>query len=81
MAAFESKRCFSMSTIIWVYFGNAISTILTDVVLAYILWQILSRVTFPGSRHEKLGVGISFESGGTCSTSVHHEMRDLHLHS
>lgn len=56
------SRCFNLSLLVWIHFGHAITTIVTDVTLAYVPWSILRGVSFQG--HEKVGVGISMSLVG-----------------
>ena len=54
--------CVSPSTLIWIHVGNAIATIFTDVVLAYIPWRIVNKIYIP--KNEKWAVATSMSLVG-----------------
>lgn len=57
-----NSTCVPFATIIWIHTGNAIATVVIDVALACIPWQILSRVYVP--KKEKWAVACSMSLTG-----------------
>lgn len=49
--------CISRATYLWIMIGNSVSTLVVDLLLAYLPWQIISRVHLPG--REKWAVSMS----------------------
>lgn len=54
--------CVSADTLIWIHVGNAIATICTDVVLAYVPWRIVNKIYIP--QNEKWAVATSMSLVG-----------------
>lgn len=54
--------CVSADTLIWIHMGNAIATICTDVVLAYVPWRIVNKIYIP--QNEKWAVATSMSHMG-----------------
>lgn len=54
--------CVSPDTLIWIHVGNAISTICTDAVLAYVPWRIVNKIYIP--KNEKWAVATSMSLVG-----------------
>lgn len=57
-----SSTCAPLVTIIWIHTGNAIATVVVDVALASMPWQVLSKVYVP--KKEKWGVACSMSLTG-----------------
>lgn len=50
-------RCVSMTTVVWIHTGNAISCLLADVILAAYPWLIIRKVKYV-SEKEKWSVAV-----------------------